>query len=69
MLEVLFEERTYTLKEFIRNTQSNDPIIPEIMLVNILGSVIEAIVKLKRIGVYHGNISAKTIFLSDDGTW
>lgn len=54
--EVIFEAQNYSFEDFVKATKIVNPLIPEITYINLIGSVMQALLELRKIGISHGNL-------------
>lgn len=67
--EIVFEEQSFTLEQYLEHNKNVNSFIPEITLVNLMAQVTHALHALHRYGIKHGNVSTRTIFLSSKNNW
>lgn len=69
VLELVFENYTFTFDNYITSFTSNNPFVYEVVLIHIIGSVANALLVSKKAGAKHLCVCRHTIILKANGCW
>ena len=69
VLELIFENYTFTFDHYITSFTSNNPFVYEVVLLHMIGSVANALLIAKKAGVKHLCVCQHTIILKANGNW
>ena len=69
VLELMFENYTFTFENYVADSTQRNPFIYEIVLLTVIGSIAAALQMLKRAGYKHLFVCRYTIMLKPSGTW
>lgn len=69
VLELIFDNYSYKFDSYVKTSTANNPFIYEIVLLNVIGSMVNALYILKKAGYKHFCVSKYTILMKSNGNW
>jgi hypothetical protein len=68
-LTIDFTKYDRNIQDYANDFLKHNPLIPEIIVLNVLSDVMDAMLALLKEGIHHENISPQTIFIDYNNNW